>query len=138
MSNTSIQAARTALATIVTAGGVTCYEYESPDLPTQLAAELALADFDTQMSPDQRIVFTRIGFVLRVYQPMSGNWNQAQAYLDASIASILQAIGADRTLGGDVVNTDISGASMLVERWANGAQCLLCEMRVDITPFAGQ
>lgn len=136
MTNTAIQSARTAICTPVIAAGLKCYEYESMDVPTQLAGELALDDFDCSIAPDQRIIYTRLAFTLRVYQPMSGNMNAALAYLDASMALVLVALGADVTLGGKVTNTSVGGGDIGYERYASGAMAALASFRVEVYPFA--
>lgn len=138
MSNTTIQDARTAISATITAAGLTCYAYENTDIPTKLGGELGLDDYDAALAPDQRIIFTRLAFTLRVYQPMTGNTNAALAYLDASIATVLTALGADRTLANKVRNIDILGGSVEFTRYANGAQCAIGSFSITVTPHPGQ
>lgn len=138
MSNTTIQDARAAIAAAVTTGGLACYAYESADVPTQLGAELALDDWDAAASPNQQLIYTRLGFALRVYQPVTGNWNQALAYLDASMGIVLTSLGADPTVGGAVRYLTVTGGQMEYERYASGTQVAIATFRLDVTPHPGQ
>ena len=133
MSNTIIQDARTAIANALTTAGVKSYPYAQSSIPTQAGAELELENAEAAIV-DQRAVFNEIVFTLRAYQPMTGNEQQAQSYLDATIASIFVALGADRTLGNKFRSIDLQFNGVEFERYTNGAGAAVAVWRVIVTP----
>ena len=134
--STIIQTARTAIAAAVTAAGLTCHEYEGWDLPTTPpCATLTLDEGDTSESYDQRFGFRQLTFSLRVYQQLDGGAEQGLAYQDANLHLVLTALGADRTLGGKVTDTEVGKMSTSYERRAGGSTFVVGEFKVMVQPF---
>lgn len=133
MANTIIQDARTSITNAVVAAGVKCFAYASSSIPTQAGCELELENAAAAVV-DQRAVFTELVFTLRAYQPMTGNEQQAQSFLDATIAAIFVALGADRTLGGKFRNLELDFGGVEFERYSNGAGAAVAVWRITATP----
>lgn len=134
--STVIQDTRTALKTTLDAAGLKTFAYEDFAVNAQSPYVTITLDRMILGWADQRYYASKLLFILRLYQIVQTNAQTALAYQDASILKVANALGADLTLGGKVVqqalaeDVDSYFQTIANHRWA------VCEFLVEVEPFA--
>ena len=131
------QACRAAVADAVTAGGVTCRKYPAWDIGSGSIATIGTPRWELSEGPDQRYGIRGIIFPIRLYQVIDGSVEKSLEYVDIALQNVIDGLGADRTLGGKVVNSDL-GSSITQEHYreANGQAYTVTSLELAVVPFA--
>jgi hypothetical protein len=131
----SISVVRTAIATIVTTSGITCYEYEDFELPKMPCATITMTGAQVEERGwTQGFGWGVLEFTLRNYVSLGGNAKTADTLLDGDMVAILTALGDDRTLGGKVTDIRVEQVERFYEL-APAPRYAWCEWRLHVQPF---
>jgi len=129
-------AARTAIANAVTSGGLTCRKYDTADVGAGPLATVGAPEWEMVTGPDQRYGIRSVSFLLYVYQQITSDNEVVRGYQDTNFELLVDALGADRTLGGKVTNSDFEGdPGESFAKFPNGALYSIVSARVRVWPF---
>lgn len=130
------QACRAAIADAITAAGVTCRKYPAWDIGSGSIATLGTPRWELSDTPDQRYGIRGIIFPIRLYQVIDGSVEKSLEYVDIALQNVLDGLGADRTLGGKVANSDLeSSVTQEHYRESNGAAYTVTTLELAVMPF---
>jgi hypothetical protein len=135
----SIPTIRTALKTRLEASGITginVADYEDFQLPQMPCATIVMRSGNVGELYDQQFGFGDITFIVRNYRALDGSARVADTNLDADIASILSILGADRTLGGKVIDTIVNSVQRFYDVDSGKPKYVWAEWDITIIPFA--
>lgn len=129
-------AVRSAIATVVGAAGLSCYTYDSWDIPADDFVTLGAADWSLREDADQRYGIREIRVPVLLYSLVDGNAEQSIADQETALESLLDALGASRTLGGKVAYSDIGDqVSQTYLRSPNGQTYSVVTVPLLVMPF---
>lgn len=132
-----IAAVRTAVSAAVTAKGVTCRKYDSWTLSSGSLATLGAADIELAEGPDQSYGVRSVTLPVLIYQLVDGSAEKSMEYHEAAFSNVVDGLGADRTFGGKVAGSDITGdARQNYYREAGGRIVSIIEIPLRVMPFA--
>lgn len=129
-------AVRTALAAQVTAGGITCLAYDEWDVPAGSIATVGLVEWEVDEQRDQSYGIRAITATVIVYQLVDGSVRDSLAYHETSVERAIDGLGADRTLGCVVSNSEITESTpQVVFRNPGGQTMVTAAIKVRVMPF---
>jgi hypothetical protein len=130
-------AARTALATAITTGGLTCRKYDTWDISEGNIATLGLAKWVLPEDIDQSYGFRVVTLPVLIYQVIDGGIDQSLGYQETNVENVIDGLAADRTLGGEVPNSGIvSDPVSSYYRVPNGQAYSVVSFDVAVMPFS--
>lgn len=129
-------AARTALAAAITNGGLECRKYDTWDIDAGNIATLGLVRWGLSDQSDQAYGVRRVVLPVLVYQTIDGSIADSLGYQEANVESVLDGLGADRTLGGEVAWSEVGDdVTQSYYREANGQAFAIASFDVTVQPF---
>lgn len=135
--STVTQDCRTALKTKLDAQFSVVRKYDAWDLSSGTMVTIGSPSWEMRETPDQKYGVRAVTFPVYVYQQVDGSAEKSFEYQDANFHKALTALGADRTLGGKVVGSEIVGdPRMDVYSTDSGARISVIELAVRVMPFA--
>jgi len=130
-------AVRAALAAALTDAAVPCLAYDEWDMQSGSMAAVGAATWELADGADQAYGFRAITLPVMVYQLVDGSASQSLAYQETAFETIVNGLGADRTLGGKVVHCDVEGeASTAYYREPSGQTISVVTVQVRVMPFS--
>lgn len=127
---------RTALATQVTSGGVSCLEYDEWDVPSGSIATVGLVEWEIDEQRDQSYGIRALTASVIVYQLVDGSIRDSLAYHEANVERAIDGLGASRTLGGAVAHSEVVEATpQIVFRNTGGQAMVTAAIKVRVMPF---
>lgn len=130
-----LPAVREGIASVITAGGVRCEPYDSINTSGTIAT-LGLASWSLDHS-DQSMGVQSVTIPVFVYQLFDGSGAKSIQYLEDRMSRVVDAIGADRTLGGVCPSCSIEGDFDAVVMRGDGGQLYgIATLYLTLTPFS--
>lgn len=133
------QGARAAIATAVGASGLSCYQYDAWDIPGDDFCTIGAGEWVLSEGSDQRYGVRAIQLPVMLYSQVDGNAEQSLAYQELALHKIIDELGADRTLGGKVVSSDVDQpVQQYFLRNPNGQTYSVITIPLTVYPFSNR
>lgn len=128
---------RSAIATRVATSGLSCYEYDAWDIPSDLFVTLGAARWTLREHQDQAYGIRQMTIPVMLYALIDGDAEGSIAAQESALESILNALGADRTLGGKVAYTEPDAeVDQTYLRNPNGQTYSVVTLVLGVVPFS--